>query len=254
MRKLLIIIIMMVAGVAQAIAQNDDTNALLKKANESYTNKEYRLASELYEQLVIQGYQAPELNYNLANAYYKQEKYTLAILNYERAIKQNHDFEDAKFNLRLANTHLYDQLNNIPEANLSAITEQVAKGVGLSGWAIMCLTFLGLGLALILWYFWAESINIKKFSFSFGLVCIVLSFIALSLGFYTQNVINESNDAIITTQVVTVKSSPDESGTDLFRIHEGLKVAIKDHSADWIEIRIADGRVGWVKSETLEEI
>lgn len=254
MKRILIIIIALVTGVLTSMAQNDDTNALLKKANEAYVNKEYRLASELYEQLVIQGYQAPELNYNLANAYYKQEKFPLAILNYERAIKQDNKFEDAKINLKLANTHLYDQINNIPEANLSAVSEQFAKGVGTNGWAILCLSFLGVGLALILLYFFAESTNLKKFSFSFGLVCVVLCLIALSMGFYTENVIHESNDAIIMSTVVTVKSSPDESGTDLLRLHEGLKVSIKDHSADWVEIRIADGRVGWVKKDTIEEI
>lgn len=237
-----------------AMSQNNDQNALLNKANESYANKEYRLAAELYEQLIIQGYTAPELNYNLANAYYKQEKYTLAILNYERALKQDRDFEEAKINLKFANMHLYDQLKDIPESNFSAISELIAKGVGLNGWAAMCLIFMTVGLALLLLYFWAETNNLKKFSFSFGFVFVVLSIIALSMGFYTENILNESSDAIITSTVVTVKSSPDESGTDLFRIHEGLKVAIKDHSADWIEIRIADGRAGWIKSDALEEI
>ncbi len=254
MKKLLAIIILLVAGMMQTLAQNNDQNALLKKANESYANKEYKLASELYEQLIAQGYTAPELNYNLGNSYYKQEKYTLAILNYERAIKQDRNFEEAKINLKFANAHLYDQLKNIPEANLSAISEQIAKGVGLNGWAWMCLIFLAIGMGLFLLYFWADSNNLKKFSFSFGFVFVVLCIIALSMGFYTENIINESNDAIITSTVVTVKSSPDDSGTDLFRIHEGLKVTIKDHSADWIEIRIADGRAGWVKTNDLEKI
>lgn len=51
-----------------------------------------------------------------------------------------------------------------------------------------------------------------------------------------------------------VKSSPDDNGTDLFRINEGLKVAVKDRSGDWIEIRLADGRVGWIKFSALEII
>jgi len=254
MKRFYILIIMVLMAFANATAQNSDQNALLSKANESYVNKEYRLSSELYEQLIKQGYQAPELNYNLANAYYKQEKYTLAILNYERAIKQNHDYEDAKINLKLANTHLRDQIKDIPESNISAITEQIAKGVGLNGWAVMCLVFLAIGMGLFALYFWSEGLNLRKFSFSFGFVFVVLSIIALSMGFYTENVLSSSSEAIITQQVVTVKSSPDDSGTDLFRIHEGLKVSTKDKSADWIEIRIADGRVGWVKAESMEKI
>ncbi len=254
MRKLFLIIILLVSGICGSMAQNSDQNALLKKANENYVNKEFKIASELYEQLITQGYTAAELNYNLGNAYYKQEKFTLAILNYERALKQNRNFEDARINLKLANTHLRDQIKDIPDSNITAITEQIAKGVGLNGWAVMCLIFLGIGVALIGLYFWSEGLNLRKFSFSFGIVFVVLSIIALSLGFYTENVLSQSSEAIITEQVVTVKSSPDDSGTDLFRIHEGLKVSTKDHSADWVEIRIADGRVGWVKSQTLEKI
>ena len=74
------------------------------------------------------------------------------------------------------------------------------------------------------------------------------------MGFYTDNVINSTSDAIITDVVVTAKSSPDDSGTDLFRIHEGLKVSVKDKSLDWVEIRLSDGRVGWIKAEALEVI
>ena len=36
------------------------------------------------------------------------------------------------------------------------------------------------------------------------------------------------NEAIITQGVVNAKSSPDRSGTDLFTVHEGTKVTIRD--------------------------
>jgi SH3-like domain-containing protein len=54
--------------------------------------------------------------------------------------------------------------------------------------------------------------------------------------------------------VVTVKSSPDKSGTDLFQLHEGTKVSLKSTLGDWIEIRLGNGSIGWVKQECLEKI
>ena len=60
--------------------------------------------------------------------------------------------------------------------------------------------------------------------------------------------------AVIFSSTVTVKSSPDESGTDLFVIHEGLKVDIKEELSGWCNIKIADGSSGWVKQSTLEKI
>lgn len=254
MMKRLIIIALTILTCVNCLAQNQDAHALFQKANDAYTNKDYPLAAELYEQIVAQGFAAPELNYNLANAYYKQGNYTRAILNYERAIKQDDEFEDAKNNLKLANTHLQDNLKDIPATNFAAITEMIGKGVGLSGWAVLTLVFLGVGLGLFLLYFFSDRLNLRKLAFSFGFVFIVLCIISLAMGFYTDNVINSTSDAIITDVVVTAKSSPDDSGTDLFRIHEGLKVSVKDKSLDWVEIRLSDGRVGWIKAEALEVI
>ena len=51
-----------------------------------------------------------------------------------------------------------------------------------------------------------------------------------------------------------MKASPNESGTALFVIHEGLKVEIVDAVSDWYQIRIADGNVGWMKKEDLQVI
>ncbi|MBQ5452526.1 MAG: tetratricopeptide repeat protein [Bacteroidales bacterium] len=252
-KKLIILLILTVLGLKN-YAQNQDAEALLKKANDEYQNKDYVLAAQLYEQLLSQGYVAEELNFNLGNAYYKSENYALAILNYERAIKQNPDFEDAKTNLKFANLHLRDKIASIPESNISAVFNFFVKKVSLNVWAGFTLAFLIIGLGLFLWYFFTEDYKLKKFAFSFGAVFVILSCLTLCGGFYAEGENAESTEAVIISPVVTAKSSPDDSGTDLFRVHEGLKVSIKDKSADWIEIRISDGRSGWVKMSMLEKI
>ena len=57
------------------------------------------------------------------------------------------------------------------------------------------------------------------------------------------------------TPSVTVKSTPNESGTDLFVLHEGTKVYIEDDSMKgWKEIRLEDGNKGWLPAETIELI
>ena len=63
---------------------------------------------------------------------------------------------------------------------------------------------------------------------------------------------NES--AIIIAPTVTGKSTPDESGTDLFVLHEGTKVRIKNKIGDWFEIQMDDGNTGWISSKKLEII
>ena len=54
---------------------------------------------------------------------------------------------------------------------------------------------------------------------------------------------------------ITVKSTPNEGGTDLFILHEGRKVMIKDNTMkEWKEIQLEDGNVGWVPVSAIEII
>ena len=63
------------------------------------------------------------------------------------------------------------------------------------------------------------------------------------------------NNAIILSPSVTVRSTPSESGTSLFVLHEGHKIEIKDNSMrEWKEIRLEDGKVGWVPASAIEVI
>ena len=66
----------------------------------------------------------------------------------------------------------------------------------------------------------------------------------------------DKNYAIVFEDTVTVKGSPDDSGTDLFLLHEGTKVKIRTvfGNNEWYEIEIEDGNIGWLKSEAIQKI
>ena len=54
---------------------------------------------------------------------------------------------------------------------------------------------------------------------------------------------------------VVVHSTPSESGTSLFILHEGTKLTIKDNSMqEWKEIELSDGKVGWISVDAIEII
>ncbi len=76
---------------------------------------------------------------------------------------------------------------------------------------------------------------------------------ASSLAFTVRNksLVYDSNKAVIFSPSVNGKSSPDNSGTDLFVLHEGSKVTIEDQVGEWYEIKLSDGNKGWVPSNSL---
>ena len=44
-----------------------------------------------------------------------------------------------------------------------------------------------------------------------------------------------------------VFSAPSASSTELFKIHGGLKIDIKETNNNWLNIKLLDGKEGWIK-------
>jgi SH3-like domain-containing protein len=61
--------------------------------------------------------------------------------------------------------------------------------------------------------------------------------------------------AIIMGSAVNIKSTPAQNGTDLFILHEGTRVdIIDDQMQQWKQVRVADGKEGWVEAKQIEAI
>ena len=87
-----------------------------------------------------------------------------------------------------------------------------------------------------------------------SVVALVFSAVTLVLA-YQQNAIQADNShAIIFAPTVTIKSTPDVSGTDLFILHEGTKVEILEYVGSWAEIMTEDGSKGWIDVNAIEII
>ena len=56
-----------------------------------------------------------------------------------------------------------------------------------------------------------------------------------------------------TQGIVNAKSSPDRSGTDLFTLHEGTKVTIRETIGEWVNVRVGRNE-GWIRLSCLERI
>jgi SH3-like domain-containing protein len=66
--------------------------------------------------------------------------------------------------------------------------------------------------------------------------------------------IGRRDTAIVVAEITTIKNSPDAKSSDAFVLHGGVKIQITDTVSDWIKIRLADGKVGWMERSAAESI
>lgn len=228
--------------------------AALKQANDLYSDGNYSDAAKLYENILAKEGVAPELYYNLGNAYYKSNEIGKSILNYERALKLAPTSEDTRINLELAQLKVVDNIVQAPTFFVGRWVENLIKLLTSNQWLFVSFTvFIGFLILAFLFVF-APSLSIRKISFYIGLTFLVISVFTLIFSGVRKDQMTSHREAIVMTGVVTVKSSPDKSGTDLFQLHEGTKVLIKSTLGKWTEIKLGNGNIGWVEQENIENI
>ncbi len=224
------------------------------EADSAYVRGEYQQAINAYEALLKQGASA-EIYYNLGNAYYRTENITKAVLNYERALLFSPGDRDIRFNLQLAQSKTIDKI--IPESEMFFVTwyHALVNLMSVDGWARTALVLLALVIILSLAYLFSERIWLRKLGFFAGLFLLVLFVLSNIFAWQQKQNLVHRKGAIVMQPSVTVKSTPAKNGTDLFILHEGTKVTITDATMKgWREIRLADGKEGWIESNQLETI
>lgn len=227
---------------------------LKANADAAYMAGNFSVAIDDYEKVLAQGFVSPEVHYNLGNAYFKAGRIAPSILHYERAIKLAPMDEDIAFNLKLAQLSTKDRIEVMPELFFITWWKALLRALPMDGWAWSAVISLFLVLS---------GLGIFRFSANEGLrrtlfyTAIVVGLWGLFSGYAAQQqyrrLMNDDR-AVVMRPTVNVKSAPEQSGKDLFVVHEGLVVQITETIGNYYRIRLADGNVGWVPKEAVEGI
>ena len=223
-------------------------------ADEAYRQEKYQEAARQYEQLLEKGVSA-DLYYNLGNAYYRMDNITKAVLNYERALLLSPGDKDIRFNLQMARSKTIDKIT--PESEMFFVMwyRSCVNLMSVDAWAVLALVSLVLVIILSLIYLFSNPVWLRKVGFFGGFLMLFLFLVSNLFAWEQKRVLQNRTGAIVIKSAVNVKSTPSAGGTDLFILHEGTKVTITDSSMrDWIEIRVADGKTGWLECSQVEVI
>jgi len=239
---------------AGSLAYGQDIDSLWQKGNEAFASEQWQSALDCYSTIENHNLQSDNLYYNIGNTYFKMGDNAHAILYFEKAIKLNPSNSDAKNNLSIANQFTLDKIEVVPEFFVTTWMYNLRNTLNPNGWAKLSLVLLFVSAVLLLLFKFAQSLNIRKTSFILSLVILVLSICSFIFSIMQKAQVNRTDSAIVTSPVSSVKSSPADGGNSIFVLHEGTKVRLLDNVGDWDKIEIADGRQGWVKTTTLENI
>jgi tetratricopeptide (TPR) repeat protein len=243
--KRLILFISLICMITHVFAFNPET--LVNEGNDAYKKGLFDQAVKKYLRVVDTGYVSAELYFNLGNAYFKTNSIKEAILYYERAKLLNPGDKDIEYNLEMARSFTIDKIEAMPELFFISWIKWVRNLMSAEGWTKLNIITFILTLFLLLLYLLSGNLGLKKIGFWVGVVVIIISAVSFTMAYRLKENQTAKNTAIIFTPSVTLKSSPADSGTNLFILHEGSKVEILDQVSDWRWVRIADGSRGWIR-------
>ena len=263
MLKILNVLVVLLFVSSSAVAQSDSLAVAVtsesvmtkQEADSLYDKGLYAEAAKAYEDIISNNGVSADLYYNLGNAYYKLADLARSILNYERALLLDQGDEDIRSNLALARGKTTDKVTPPSEMFFVSWWRDFANMVSVDTWAVVAVVsfvFMLLGIAV---YLFMEQIVIRKNGFYgavlFQQITVVFNLAAM---FQRDSIMNRTT-AVIMQPVVSVKSSPNDAGTDLFLIHTGSKVEILDDTmSDWTKIKLEEGKEGWVQTDVMEII
>lgn len=224
------------------------------EANKLYTAKQFDKALQIYLNLAEQNQPSANLYYNIANCYFRLNQLGNAILYYEKAYKLNPDDESIQKNLKIANAKTIDKITPISKLFIYQWIDDIIQLNSPSVFAVWSIVLIWLCIGFAILFFITKKSNTRKMSFYLSIAFFVVFFVSIWLGYLSEQFHEKSNNGVVLSKSVYIKSSPDANSTDLFILHEGTKFELQDNVSDWFKIRLANGATGWIEEKNFGKI
>lgn len=237
-----------------AFVRAAEVDSLKVLGDSAFAKEDFKTAATHYKAIAKMG-ESAEVCYNLGCCYYRLDDMARSVLWFERAALLDPSDEDIRFNLDMARSKTIDRITPRHEMFFTAAWYSMTSWQSADEWAKWAVAFFVGMLLFFIMYFFSADIIVRKIGFFGALLSLVVVLLTNALAYSQRRMQVERSGAIVMTPAVTVKSTPSKSGTDLFVLHEGTRVEILDNTMkEWVEVQIADGKVGWMEREQLEQI
>ncbi|MFI3303968.1 MAG: SH3 domain-containing protein [Rikenellaceae bacterium] len=238
----------------EAALENLSSSELWDKANTAYANDNYIKAERMYSEILKRDIHSAALYYNLGNVQHKRGEIAQALLYYYRAEQLAPSDPDILHNIEVLRSKTKDNIEQMPRLFIVEWSEWLGSRLNCMEWSILSLIFLAITLGALLLYLLAEAMKMRRLGFWVMLVVGLLFVVTTHHALVERSELLDPSEAVVMSNSVSVTSSPSRASTELFILHEGTKVEVLTTHDTWSEIKIDDGKRGWVESRRIERI
>ena len=251
MKKLVSIIVAFFLGALHCLAAGN-YSLQWQKGDSFYEQKQYDSAAFYFEQIAAVKPRNAEVYYNLGNAYYRLNKIAQAVLNYERALRINPRYKEAADNLMLAQARVSNHIVTTGDIFFIKWWDSATQPDKAAQWAVIALIIFVLIVAAMAFRYLRKagekSLPVQLPGF-LGIVCLCFFLIAFCAA---KNSEQHSGAVVMETDAPLMNN--DLKGKPITLLPEGTCVKIISKKDNWAEIRLPDGRTGWVQQNLVEII
>lgn len=225
-----------------------------EKGNVLYQKGKYEQAVIAYESVLKANEHSAELYFNLGNCYYKMNKVASSIYNYEKALTLNPDDSEIVNNLKFAHKLQIDEIKEIPKVGFSKMIHDFTFVFHYNTWGWISVVLAMLFLLFFIGYYFSQITIYKRVFFIGMMVLILLQLISVSAAISVKNAYDNEKPAIVFSEIVEVKSEPQNASATAFILHEGTKVYVLEAMSNWKKIQLTDGTEGWIDKSAIKEV
>lgn len=250
MQRIFWVVILFQITIMTVVAQNEK----FMQANNAYNESDFNDAINLYEELLSNNVESPDLYLNLGNAYLKVNNLGKAILNYEKGLTISNNHQSLITNLKIAQKQIKTPITPIPDFFLSRYWCAVVGWFSSTTWAILqVLLFLLVSTSVGLWLL-SKSLNRKRSAFYSLIALSFLFLLSLTAGFFKHNLERNPSEGVIISDEARLLSGASAQSELLLNLSQGVKVKLVDQIDEYYKVELLDKEVGWISKEELETI
>lgn len=211
-----------------------------------------REAANGFQALVDDGRVNGRLYYNLGNTYLRLNEVGLAILYCRKAERLMPDDGRLAEGLRFARSI---RRNDIP------VTGQAALVRALLFWhyrsSLRARAAVGIVVYMVFWLAAIGATFVRRAAWRYVLIVLLVGWVSLGVSVFASAYAAEHDrGGVIVADDVVANKDPGLGSTPAFeeKLHQGVEFELLDHDRSWYQIRLPNGKSGWIAQEVAELI